>query len=643
MNEKPKPEDVPKDPGPGQPQGTVDGPTEGAPRPHGIPELPMRGQLTRRVFLLSLQAIFNAIVIGFIAKGMLYAIDLVTNIAFHGTFSFAKASPTLEHVGAWVLVIPIIGALIVGLMARYGSENIRGHGFPETIEKILAKQSRIKPKVTILKPISAAISIGTGGPFGAEGPIIATGGAFGSLTGQMMRITANERKIMLVAGACSGVAAIFGSPVAAILMAIELLLFEYSPRSLVPVALACTTAAAMHFFLFGLEPIFEMPAIPEPASLALIIYVLMGILLGVGGALASKAVYAVEDLFAAKLKRVHWMWWPAMGAVVVGIIGYWAPLTMGVGYDNIVLLLSGNATLKVILALSFLKFISWAVYLGSGTSGSTMAPLFTIGGALGALLGYIILHVFPNADVNMATCALIGMAATFTGATRAYLTAIVFAFETTGQAHGLLPLIGACTAAYLISFFMMKGGSLYTEKLERLGIHTPFALEADILQKLLVRDVLEDDATVLSAGNTIADARQWIKDHAADEGATDFVVVDKGKQLVGLVKRRDIFGKQYKDSDSIRSITAKPMVFLFPGNELSSAVDIMDTHRTSVVPVIRRGQDRKVVGVLTHKAIFAAYRSRRNEEEVYQTDISLKRQGIKIIHQGRQLLRWDRD
>lgn len=615
--------------------------TADRPEEHHAP--PVRGQLTRRVFLLSLQAIFNAIVIGFIAKGMVLLIYFVTNIAFYGRFSVVGVDPTLEHVGAWVFVIPIIGALLVGLLARYGSPNIRGHGFPETIEKILAKKSRIDPKITILKPLSAAISIGTGGPFGAEGPIIATGGAFGSLTGQLMRITASERKTMLVAGSCAGVAAIFGSPVAGILMAIELLLFEYSPRSIVPVAMACTTAAAMHYWLFGQEPVFAMPDIPEPASLALVIYLVMGFILGVSGALASKAVYGIEDLFASKLKHIHWMWWPAIGAVAVGVIGWFAPRTMGVGYDNIVLLLSGKATLFIILSLSFLKFISWAVYLGSGTSGSTMAPLFTIGGALGALLGYVILHYFPDCGVNMATCALIGMAATFTGATRAYLTAIVFAFETTGQAHGLLPLIGACTAAYLISFFMMKDGSLYTEKLERLGIHTPFAMEADILQKLLVRDVLEDEANVLSGENTILEARQWIKEHADDEGATSFVVVDKAKHLIGLVKRKDIFSKQYDDSAALHSITSNGSVYLYPGNELSSAVDIMDQFDTSVVPVIKRGPDRKVVGVLTHKAIFAAYRGRRNEEEVYQKDISLKRQGIKIIHQGRQLLRWERE
>ncbi len=625
------------------PDPTTEGGTTGDAHEHdGAMDLPQRGQVTRRIYYLSLQAIFNAIVIGFIAKGMLFLIDFVTNIAFYGRISSVPVSPTLEHVGAWVLVIPIIGALLVGLMARYGSPNIRGHGFPETIEKILVYKSRIAPKITILKPVSAAISIGTGGPFGAEGPIIATGGAFGSLVGQMMRITANERKIMLVAGSCAGVAAIFGSPVAGILMAIELLLFEYSPRSIIPVAISCTNASAMHLLLFGKEPVFAMPFIPEPSSLALVVYVIMGFLLGISGAYASKGVHAVEDFFAKHFKNIHWMWWPAFGAVAVGIIGYFAPRTMGVGYDNIRMLLSGNAPLYAILALSFLKFISWAVYLGSGTSGSTMAPLFTIGGALGALLGVVTLHLFPGTEVTVATCALIGMAALFAGATRAYLTSIVFAFETTGQAHGLLPLIGACTAAYLVSFFLLKGGSLYTEKLERLGIHTPSALEPDILQKLLVRDVLEDGIHVLSDGITIGEARQWIKEHAADEGAVSFVVVDKDKRLIGLVRRRDIFGKQFEDSASIRSIVLNDSIQIYPGNELSYAIEMMDKFQTSVVPVVRRGSD-KVVGVLTHKAIFAAYRRRRNEDEVYQMDISLRRQGIRIIESGRQLLRWDRD
>jgi chloride channel protein, CIC family len=277
-------------------------------------------------------------------------------------------------------------------MARYGSKAIRGHGIPEAIEKIILEDSKIPPIITFLKPLSAAISIGTGGPFGAEGPIIATGGALGSLTGQAMHISPGERKIILTAGACAGMAAIFGSPLAAILLAVELLLFEFSPRSIIPVVLACITGAGMHVFLFEASPLFTMPSIPVPTNSALIIYILLGLLIGIIATLISRSVYAVEGLFE-KLP-IHWMWWPAIGAIAVGVTGYFAPRTMGVGYDNIHDLLKGNLPLAMLLSLCFLKYISWVISLGSGTSGGTLAPLFTIGGALGVLLGSITLHVF---------------------------------------------------------------------------------------------------------------------------------------------------------------------------------------------------------------------------------------------------------
>lgn len=602
-----------------------------------------RRLLTSRIYLLTLQAVINAVLIGFIAKGMVLLIDFCTNIAFNFKFSFSPAAPSLDKVGYFVFVIPILGALIVGLMARYGSPNIRGHGFPETIERILAFKSRISPKLVVLKPLSAAISIGTGGPFGAEGPIIATGGAFGSFVGQLMVISDNERKILLTAGSCAGVAAIFGSPVAGILMAVELLLFEYSPRAIVPVALSCATAATMHILLFGKEAVFAMPDIPEPGYQALIIYVLLGFALGVSGAYASRAVYAIEDFFAKYLKGVHWMWWPAMGAVVVAIIGYFAPLTMGVGYDNIRNLLSGQVALYSIIALSFLKFISWAVYLGSGTSGSTMAPLFTIGGALGALFGYVILHLFPAADINMATCALIGMAATFTGATRAILTSIVFAFETTLQAHGLLPLIGACTSAYLISFFLMKGGTLYTEKVERMGIRTPAVLEADILQQLTVKDVLEPEANVLSANNSIAETRNWIRQNTGESESAEFVVINGSGTVLGMVSRKAIFALNADKNASVLSIVNPEVPAVYQDYELSAAIDLMDEYQTDLLPVISRNKNKKLIGVLTHKAIFAAYHRRRYEANIQSRKIFFPPQGIHIISRGRKLFRWNRD
>lgn len=451
-------------------------------------EIPGRKMpVNKRIFYLSIQAIINAILIGFVAKLLVLLIALITNIAFYGRFSVLSASPGGNQLGWWVVLVPIAGSIIVGLMARYGSAAIRGHGIPEAMEKIILGESKIPPVITFLKPVSAAISIGTGGPFGAEGPIIATGGAFGSLTGQVMHISPSERKIMLAAGACAGMSAIFGSPLAAILLAIELLLFEFSPRSIIPVALGCITGAGMHLLMFESAPVFAMPAIPVPSDKALIVYVLMGLIIGVIAALVSKSVYWVEDLF--EKIPIHWMWWPAIAAIAVGVTGFFAPYTMGVGYDNIQHLLSGNLPLQLLFALCFLKYISWVIALGSGTSGGTLAPLFTIGGAAGALLGIAILKFFPFSGINIATAALIGMAAMFAGASRAFLTSVVFALETTGQVNGLLPLIGACAAAYFISFFLMKG-SIMTEKIERRGVQTPHSYEPDILHAVNVKDLM---------------------------------------------------------------------------------------------------------------------------------------------------------
>ena len=445
--------------------------------------------VNKRVLYLSLQSIFNAILIGFIAKGLVFLIDGITNLSFYGKFSFAPASPAGNHLGWFVLCIPVIGSLIVGLMARYGSRSIAGHGIPEAMEKIIVDDSRIPPAITFLKPLSAAISIGTGGPFGAEGPIIATGGAFGSFTGQLMHISSSERKIILAAGACSGMAAIFGTPLAAVMLAVELLLFEFSPRSIIPVTTGCITGAGMHIFLFGSHPVFSIPDMPAVSGSALLMYVILGLITGVVASGISRSVYAIEDLF--EKIPIHWMWFPAIGAIVIGVTGYFAPYTMGVGYDNISNLLTGKLPLTILFSLFLLKYISWSVSLGSGTSGGTLAPLFTIGGAFGALAGMLILHFFPNAPVNITLSALIGMASMFAGASRALLTSILFAMETTGQSNTLLPLLGACVAAYFVSFFLMEG-SIMTEKIRRRGVHAPDAFHPDVLQSVPVAGFLSN-------------------------------------------------------------------------------------------------------------------------------------------------------
>ncbi|HEY4336595.1 MAG TPA: chloride channel protein [Puia sp.] len=484
--------------------------------------------VTRRVFYLSLQVIANALVIGIVAKGLVYLIDGITNLAFYGRFSFSSASPAGNHLGLVVIAVPIIGAVLVGLMARFGSKAIGGHGIPEAMEKIILAESRIPPAITFLKPLSAAISIGTGGPFGAEGPIIATGGAFGSLTGQWIHISASERKIVLAAGACAGMAAIFGSPLAAVLLAVELLLFEFSARSVIPVALACVTGAGMHFLLFGHEPVFSMPTIPAAPNGALAIYVLLGAFVGVVAAGVSRSVYWIEDLFE-KLP-IHWMWWPA-----IGVVGYFAPHTMGVGYDNIQRLLTGSTPLKVVLFLCVLKYLSWSISLGSGTSGGTLAPLFTIGGALGALLGTAILSSFPDSGINIPTAALVGMAAMFAGASRAWLTSIVFALETTGQFNGLLPLLAGCVSAYFVSFFLMKG-SIMTEKILRRGVKTPDAYEPDILRNVAVRQLVTPaNADAVAEYSISATEDAGIAAELMGKYDIDQLLVKDGERVIGMI------------------------------------------------------------------------------------------------------------
>ena len=314
----------------------------------------------------------------------------------------------VHGLGLWVIPIPIIGALIVGFMARYGSKAIRGHGIPEAMEQVLTNESRIPARITFLKPVSSAISIGTGGPFGAEGPIIATGGAIGSVVGQIIHSTTAERKTLLAAGAAAGMAATFGSPVSAVLLAIELLLFEFRPRSIIPVALAAVSAAGMRMAMEGSAPIFAMPNLQQPPVSALCFYILLGGLMGLIGVGVTRAVYFIEDGFE-KLP-IHWMWWPALGGLAVGLVGWLAPNTLGVGYYNIRDILSHNLTVGAIAFLCTMKFISWSISLGSGTSGGTLAPLFTIGGGMGAVIGSAFIWLAPNVGIDARIAALVGMA-----------------------------------------------------------------------------------------------------------------------------------------------------------------------------------------------------------------------------------------
>lgn len=566
--------------------------------------------LDRRVLWVTAVAIALGVVAGVVATLLTALIGLFTNLAFYGRLSLRFVSPAGNHLGLWVIVVPVIGGLLVGAMARWGSRAIRGHGIPEAMEQVLLNESRIPPMITWLKPLSSAIAIGTGGPFGAEGPIIATGGAIGSLIGQLTRVTADERKTLLAAGAAAGMAAVFGAPVSAVLLAIELLLFERRARSLIPVALAAVAGAGMHAWFEGSGPMFPMPAIAAPGLLALAAYVLLGALVGVAGVGVTRLTYAIEDAFE-KLP-VHWMWWPALGGFVVGGIGYLMPLTLGVGYANITAVISGQIGLLGLASLCLLKLLSWSVALGSGTSGGTLAPLFTIGGALGGALGLLAVSLAPWLHVDPRLAALVSMAAIFSGASRAFLTSVVFAFETTQQPHGLLPLLGACAAAYLVSGLMMRH-TIMTEKIARRGVRVPSEYSADYLDQILVREACSREVVSLRADQRIADLRAWLAGETPGARHQGFPVLDGDGRLLGVLTRRDLREGQPHDAASVGSLIRRPPLVVQESHSLREAADHMVEAEVGRLVVVAVDDPRRVLGIITRGDLLAAHAPRLRE------------------------------
>lgn len=558
------------------------------------------------------------VVLGFgaalVAQLLIGLISLITNLAFYGRLSLEETAPAgaIDHLGWWIVFIPVGGALIVGLMARFGSKAIRGHGIPEAMEQVLTNESRIPARVTFLKPLSSAVSIGTGGPFGAEGPIIATGGALGSVVGQAMRVSPAERKTLLAAGAAAGMAATFGSPVSAVLLAIELLLFEFRPRSIIPVALAASAAAGVRMMFEGMEPVFAMPDLQQASGAALTIYILLGGVMGLVAVAATRVVYAIEDGF--ERLPIHWMWWPAIGAIVVGVVGYFAPDTLGVGYYNISDILSNQLTVPAILFLCGMKFVSWSIALGSGTSGGTLAPLFTIGGGAGAVLGAGVLALAPGLGVDVRVAALVGMAAIFSGASRAMLASAVFAFETTLQPVGLLPLLGGCAAAYLTSSLLMRN-SIMTEKIARRGIRTPEEYVADPLGQVLVRDVASTEIVSLAAEDEVATVRQWIASRAAGTGHQGFPVLDEQRVLVGVVTRRDLLDPARRAGEKVGDLIHRLPKYVYDDCTVRQAADHMVNHGIGRLPVVPRERPGEVTGIITRSDILSVFQRTVNESQ----------------------------
>jgi H+/Cl- antiporter ClcA/CBS domain-containing protein len=519
-------------------------------------------------------------------------IVLVSNAAYFGRWSTEALSVADTPLGPARIAIPVIGGLIVGLMARYGSEKIRGHGIPEAIEAILIGNSRIQPRVALLKPLSSAISIGSGGPFGAEGPIIMTGGALGSLFAQLFHLTSNERKTLLVAGAAAGMTGIFGTPVAAILLAVELLLFEWRPRSFLPVAMAALTAASIRPLLFAAPPLFPFDAEALVSVSAAGSWLAIGLLAGAGSAALTALVYGCEDFFQ-KLP-VHWMWWPALGGLIVGLGGMLEPAALGVGYDNLQAMLDNHLTLQALLLLMLVKALIWSIALGSGTSGGVLAPLLIIGGALGAVFGHFV------APAHQAMFSLLGMAAMMGGTMRAPLTAAVFGVELTGNIHTLLPLIGACAAAHGFTVLLLRR-SILTERIARRGLHLSREYSVDPFEQVRVRDVMIHKVDTLPSSMMVSAAIEFF---TTDEPRhKSYPLVDSQGKFAGMISRADVLRWTMDGEDALAKLSAvtrlDEILVALPDEPVGHLADRMGQFDVGRVPVV--AADQRLVGIVARK------------------------------------------
>ena len=556
---------------------------------------------TPRTLVIAALSLGIGVVSVYVAKALLLLIDVATNFFYFGRLGTEAASPVDSPFGWPVVFVPVAGGLIIGLMARFGSDRIRGHGIPEAIESILIHGSRVQPKVAVLKPVSSAISIGSGGPFGAEGPIIMTGGAIGSVIAQFFHLTSAERKTLLVSGAAAGMSATFAAPVASALLAVELLLFEWKPRSFVPVALAAATAAGVRQFVIGPGPLFPVPVHPATVGAqALLGCVLAGILAGGLSALLTSAVYAAEDGFARL--PIHWMWWPALGGAVVGLGGLLFPQALGVGYETIGALLQGEVTGRVILGVLIVKSVIWCVSLGSGTSGGVLAPLLMMGGALGGVEAWVL------PEMGGGFWPLVSMGAILAGTMRAPLTGVVFLVELTHDVNMLLPLLIAAGSAHALTVLVLKR-SILTEKIARRGYHMTREYAIDPLEILSTREVMRTSMVALPIDAPLDRLEAPIRVDALGGPQRLYPIVDEGGRLKGVITRFDLHqhvarARTSREATIHDVLRASPAV-AHPDEPLRVVVHRMASTGLTQFPVVERDSAR-LLGMLTLEDLLTA-------------------------------------
>ena len=607
------PECGPAPPAPGGSNGIARGPTEA-----------VLGDFTTTPAILRLVPL--AVVIGVLGAGISLALlDMIgffTNLLYFQRLSVHLVSPYANTLGAIAVVIPVGGGLIVGLMARFGSEQIRGHGIPEAMERILINGSKVQPRLAVLKPISSAVSIGTGGPFGAEGPIILTGGAVGSIVGQLFHLTAVQRRSLLVAGAAAGMSAVFGTPVAATLFGVELLAFEFRPRSMVLIGVAAATADALRMamasaHLVSPQPLFRVPTHAPIAGAGLLGAAAIGIACGLAAWLMTQAVYGFEDLFKKLTRHLHWMWWPMIGGLLIGLGGLVDSRALGVGYDTIHAELLGQLGVSALLLLFVVKLVIWSGGLGGGTSGGILAPILMMGAALGGVLG----HVLPGASPGV--WALIGMAGALAGVTRSPFTAIIFAFELTHDANSLLALLVAATLAHLVSVLVLKR-SILTEKVARRGFHVMREYAVDPLEATFVREVMDTDVYTVEPDRLLSDVYRALGEGSPERRQRLYPVIDDAGRLVGVLPWSCVLAARDDTTRHVHEAMILSFAVAYPDEILRSVADRMASLGVGVLPVVDRANTDHLDGLITQFDLLQARQKLLEEERHAERVLTLE-------------------
>lgn len=569
-----------------------------------------------RIGLLTLLAVGIGFAAGFIAFALYHLIGLITNLFYYGQFSFSFASPEFNHLGVLVIVLPVVGGLIAGLMIKYGSAKIVGHGIPETMESVLLNRSKVEPKVGVLKAVSAAVTIGSGQPFGAEGPIIQTGGAFGSFVGQRIRMTGAERKILLASGASAGMAAVFGTPIAAILLAIELLLFEFRVKSLVPVAVGAAIGGWMHIYLISSQPLFLTPSYNFGGIGTLPFYAGLGLVCGVLGSTLSHGLYRTERLFSNL--KLGQPWLPAVGGLAVGVIGFAVPQVLGVGYNVISGVLTGQFAVEVVLMILVAKAAAWLLAMGSQTSGGTLAPLFLIGGSVGYLFGSWIVSVAPGLGVSPSVFAIAGMAAVFGTASRAPFTSIVFALEVTKDYQGVLPIIITVVIGELVGEVLMED-SIMTERLARRGFRVKNIYEYNPLRQIRISSVMSAPPVTVDAGQPVVELYKQMTTPGHPFSTRKRLIVVSGAKAVGVISSEQVYAAAAASAS--RKLTAGEACSkeFESMSQKECAYDALRRMSLRDVPfLVATDDDGAVVGYLSRGDLVRAMRRKIEDETIVE-------------------------